>query len=654
MTDSTATTFARHYAERGWSPVPIPYRGKRPVLSKWQDLRITAQTIGSYFNGKPMNVGVILGPASKGLTDADCDCPEAVRLAQRFLPATGFIFGRKSNPASHRCYLCSPLPAPVQFRDPTNGKMIIEFRSGADSGQQTVFPGSVHTTGEPVEFVAGASEPAEEDGNFLLALVSKTAAAALLARHSPSEGARHDFGLALAGGLARVGWDVEDVAEFVGAVCDAGGHNDLDDRESGARDTCERVKRGDKATGWPTLARIIGKDGKNVVAKAAEWLGIDRRQTEQEDGGTDESERIPLPLPLTVRELVAAYPALQPPLIHGVLRVGETMNVIASPKTGKSWLVLQLAIAVATGRMWLDQFPTEAGDVLIVDNELHGATSASRVPKVAAAMGVTTDEYADRISVLNLRGHLQDIFSLGKLFASFEPGRFKLIIIDAFYRALPIDTDENDNGTMAQLYNAIDNYSARLGCAFVLIHHTSKGIQGGKSVTDVGSGAGAQSRAADAHVVLRQHEVDGIVVLDGVVRSWAPLNPICLQWEFPRWRPAPDHDPAILRVEGRKRNRKEEEQANADAPVAWTVEAFVGRFISDKGRTADEIHIDAEAADLSQKKSERFLGAAVASGKAFKWEMGSKAKALYSTQKQATLLPAIDETPKSSRGKGKR
>ncbi len=35
------------------------------------------------------------------------------------------------------------------------------------------------------------------------------------------------------------------------------------------------------------------------------------------------------------------------------LRRGETMNVIAPPRTRKSWLVLGLAMAVATGRRWL-------------------------------------------------------------------------------------------------------------------------------------------------------------------------------------------------------------------------------------------------------------------------------------------------------------
>ncbi len=44
--------------------------------------------------------------------------------------------------------------------------------------------------------------------------------------------------------------------------------------------------------------------------------------------------------PQTVRELLRRCPTLRAPVIVGLLRRGETMNVIAPPKTGKSWLVL--------------------------------------------------------------------------------------------------------------------------------------------------------------------------------------------------------------------------------------------------------------------------------------------------------------------------
>jgi RecA-family ATPase len=150
---------------------------------------------------------------------------------------------------------------------------------------------------------------------------------------------------------------------------------------------------------------------------------------------------------------------LQRPIIHGLLRAGETMNVIVPPKVGKSWLVSDMALAVATGRPWLDRFDTERGDVLIIDNELHPTTSAHRIPKVMAARGITDADVSDHVFVSNLRGNLRDIKSLGKYFDHVHEQRFRMIIIDAFSRMLPANADENDNAAMAGVYNLIDQYA---------------------------------------------------------------------------------------------------------------------------------------------------------------------------------------------------
>lgn len=316
------------------------------------------------------------------------------------------------------------------------------------------------------------------------------------------------------------------------------------------------------------------------------------------------------PSPIAVGELVASFPLLRPPVIYGLLREGETMNVIASPKTGKSWLTLDLAIAVATGRPWLGRYETVPGQVLIIDNELHRETSAHRIPKVAQARSVAMREISERIFVDNLRGRLLDINAMGVYFDGLDPGQFKVIILDAFYRFMPMGGDENDNGTMANIYNLIDSYANRLGCCFVLIHHSTKGSQSSKSVTDVGAGAGAQSRATDTHLVLRPHEEDGIVVLDAAVRSWAPIDPTCLRWDFPVWSVDDTLDPAALKNE---RARKKREKPVKEEPPAWTPERFVGAFMGEP-RTRDEIVNAARAEGLSIREAKRLITLATGNG----------------------------------------
>ena len=243
----------------------------------------------------------------------------------------------------------------------------------------------------------------------------------------------------------------------------------------------------------------------------------------------DEPEDIP------IGELVKAYPTMRPVLIDGFLRLGETMNIIAPPKTGKSWLVTDLALAVAMGTDWFG-FQCERGRVLIIDNELHKETTADRVPKVIRARGFDIAKVSPHLSVNNQRGKLKTIEYIGTKIEDYRKKGYRLIIIDAFYRAMPRGIDENDNGAIADVYNMLDRYAQEIGCAFVLIHHTSKGNQAQKAVTDVGAGAGSQSRAADTHVILRRHKEQGVVVMDSVVRSFRSTSPVCLRWDFPLWK----------------------------------------------------------------------------------------------------------------------
>src|SRR5450759_2379971 len=101
---SNSLDVALDYIKRGWAPVPIAHREKGPKLKEWQLLRMTAETASQYFNDAAMNVGVILGDASQGLTDIDLDCDEATKLGQHVLPKTAAIFGRPSRRSSHWLY----------------------------------------------------------------------------------------------------------------------------------------------------------------------------------------------------------------------------------------------------------------------------------------------------------------------------------------------------------------------------------------------------------------------------------------------------------------------------------------------------------------------------------------------------------------------
>lgn len=324
----------------------------------------------------------------------------------------------------------------------------------------------------------------------------------------------------------------------------------------------------------------------------------------------------------SVRELVGTFPDLREPIVQGLLREGEIMNLIASTKLGKSWLATDLAIAVSTGRTWLEQFECERGDVLIIDNELHPETSAHRIPKVAAARQIPFDAFADHLFVENLRGRINDVLSMEQYFKKIPVGRYKLIILDAFYRFMPRNMDENDNGTMTTIYNRLDDYAEKLRTSFVLIHHTSKGNQSAKTVTDVGAGAGSQSRATDTHLVLRLHDQPDVAVLDAAVRSWPPLDPRCLRWAYPVWTPADDLDPNQLRQEGKQRKSSPVIEAATDPNeiLIESAEEFVEEFVGTEPQLRELIIEEAEAAGISNARAKQLLKRALARGLIYRWQ----------------------------------
>lgn len=260
------------YLARGWQPIPIPPRSKSPYRRGWQRERWTEDELAARLRDGEHNIGVLLGEPSGGLVDIDLDSPEARALARAFLPKTDARFGRPGSPGAHWLYVADPLVPTTRYQDPlASGDeergVLVELRS---TGGQTIFPPSIHPSGEAIRW-EGEGDPAEVDGRELLTQVGRLAAAALLARHWPAKGSRHDAALALAGGLLRAGWDEEAAEAFVGAVAQVAGDEEAAARPRNVSTTARRLASDGVATGWPRLAQLIDP---RVVDKVREWLGI--------------------------------------------------------------------------------------------------------------------------------------------------------------------------------------------------------------------------------------------------------------------------------------------------------------------------------------------------------------------------------------------
>ena len=250
--------------------------------------------------------------------------------------------------------------------------------------------------------------------------------------------------------------------------------------------------------------------------------------------------------PLPMREVI----------IEGLARRGEVMNIVASTKVGKSWLAVLLLFCITTGIKWLGR-STKVGRALLIDNELHDETIQNRAHSIADALNIDPDADHAAFDYVDARGQTVSIEDIEFQLSQFQPGELTLVVLDAKYRFFG-GMDENSNFAQTEFHNAIDRLAKQLDCVIVLVHHATKGDQGHKSVTDIGSGGGAQSRAVDCHLTIRPHEEsDDLAVLDAAVRTFAPVESQTLRWSFPIWSAEEFIEPAVKQASTRNDARIE-------------------------------------------------------------------------------------------------
>jgi Bifunctional DNA primase/polymerase, N-terminal len=183
-----STDFFSEYRRRGWSLVPTATGSKRPTAQGWQTRAWAPEDFA--LGG---NVSVILGPRSGNLTDIDLDCPEALALADIYLPPTDAVFGRASKPRSHRLYVSAGAVFEA-FADPLSaaGNMLLELRAqGRDGGaHQTLIPPSI-ADGERREWEGESIEPAPFDAAKLRRRCAYLAIGCLIRRHVSKQASEH-------------------------------------------------------------------------------------------------------------------------------------------------------------------------------------------------------------------------------------------------------------------------------------------------------------------------------------------------------------------------------------------------------------------------------------------------------------------------------
>lgn len=193
-------------------------------------------------------------------------------------------------------------------------------------------------------------------------------------------------------------------------------------------------------------------------------------------------------------------PELAPELIKGVLRQGHKMLVSAPSKAGKSFALVELAVAIAEGRSWMG-FKCRQGRVLYLNLEIDPPSFYNRLDKVYEEIAPNRETLSN-IDVLNLRGASPVLAELVPKIAELNRiKKYDVCIFDPIYK-LMTGGDENAAGDIGKFCNQLDKIASETGASVVFVHHYSKGAQGNKAAIDRASGSGVFGRDPDAVITL--------------------------------------------------------------------------------------------------------------------------------------------------------
>jgi hypothetical protein len=212
--------------------------------------------------------------------------------------------------------------------------------------------------------------------------------------------------------------------------------------------------------------------------------------------------------------------------VRGVLAEGCGL-LVGRPKIGKSWLALNLALAIASGGVALGQIRVEEGDVLYLSLEDNERRLKSRLTSI-----LDSAPCPDRLTLstswpkLDERG-LQWL----EAWAEKHP-EARLIIIDTLQRVRPAASRNGSlYGDDYQALTGLQQMAGRRGLTILVLHHTRK--MGSDDPLETISGTQGLGGAADSVLVLKRERThrDATLFVTGrdveeteLTLRWDPLH----------------------------------------------------------------------------------------------------------------------------------
>lgn len=190
-------------------------------------------------------------------------------------------------------------------------------------------------------------------------------------------------------------------------------------------------------------------------------------------------------------------------LVEGLIFEASTHNLTGASKTGKSWLVFQLAMAVASGRKFLG-LDTRQVPVLLLSLELSAGMVRERMKQISDSVELPVPTIGSGMHIVAPLADYSPALNLGsdsgaeRLKGLIAVSGARIVILDTLYRFLP-GLDPNSNQEMGHVFGRLNEVAQLTGCALVSVDHVGKGEQLGPTSH---SALGASVKGGASRVII--------------------------------------------------------------------------------------------------------------------------------------------------------
>jgi hypothetical protein len=314
---------------------------------------------------------------------------------------------------------------------------------------------------------------------------------------------RHELALGLTGLLAKLGVSQDEALALLREITKEAGDNEWRDRERALKDTFDRLRCGEQIVGYKRLEEIVGEETAKLIAAI-----LSPRKTDNEATSSRQPIRL---LTLNEWDERLAYISQGHWLVEGLLQAGWLLVINARPKVGKSIVSVNLALALAEGKPFLN-LPTSPCAVLYIDLE-RPLETLNRFKALNAQDNPNIFVPEERIGA-DMLDALRELIRQAKE----RTNRPVVVFVDTLGDFIKPALRQrrasiNDYDTIAEILQELRDLALELSCAFVFVHHARKALSEEPTEVDVlGSTAIAGKFDVIAHLQPDKTEV-GVLAL---------------------------------------------------------------------------------------------------------------------------------------------